>query len=109
MVVVGPERDLVSRRCDGTGDERHAQAGGHLDGLKIVGSVIGPERTLIERTPESERRRLGWRVAKAIAAEARQAGFAGIVIMGLRFETAVGEAYEAWHDPALAPFEMATA
>jgi 5,10-methylenetetrahydrofolate reductase len=79
--------------------------------LEGVGAIpISDElRALIERTPESERRRLGWRVAKAIAAEARQAGFAGIVIMGLRFETAVGEAYEAWHDPALAPFEMATA
>ncbi len=51
------------------------------------------------------RRLLGWRVAKAIAAEARSAGFAGIVIMGLRFETAVGEAYDAWHDDAVTPLE----
>jgi hypothetical protein len=65
-------------------------------------------RAVIEATPEGERRTLGWRVAKAIAAEAQQAGFAGVVIMGLRFETAIDEAYETWHDPALAPFEMAT-
>jgi 5,10-methylenetetrahydrofolate reductase len=65
-------------------------------------------RAVIEATPEGERRTLGWRVAKAIAAEAQQAGFAGVVIMGLRFETAIDEAYETWHDPALAPFEMST-
>ena len=35
--------------------------------------------------------------------KARQAGFAGLVLMGLRFETLVEEAYEAWHDPNLAP------
>jgi hypothetical protein len=26
-----------------------------------------------------------------------------VVLMGLKFETAVGEAYEAWHDDALTP------
>ena len=46
---------------------------------------------------------LGWRVAKAVAAEAREAGFAGIVIMGLRFSTAVDEAYEIWQDDRVTP------
>ena len=63
-------------------------------------------RALIEATPEGQRRTLGWRVGRAIAHEAQQAGFAGVVIMGLRFETAVEEAYDVWHDPALAPYEM---
>jgi hypothetical protein len=44
-------------------------------------------------------------VAKAIAQEAQGAGFAGIVIMGLRFETAVGEAYDVWHDDKVAALE----
>ncbi|HET7082984.1 MAG TPA: hypothetical protein VFJ00_04670 [Candidatus Limnocylindria bacterium] len=35
--------------------------------------------------------------------EARAAGFAGVVLMGLKFETAVGEAYEVWHDERVAP------
>jgi hypothetical protein len=26
--------------------------------------------------------------------------------MGLRFETAVDEAYDAWHDPAVTPFTL---
>ncbi len=46
---------------------------------------------------------LGWRIAKAVAAEAREAGFAGIVIMGLRFSTAVDEAYEIWQDDRITP------
>jgi 5,10-methylenetetrahydrofolate reductase len=79
--------------------------------LEDVGAIpISDElRSLMAATPEHELRTMGWRVAKAIAQEARGAGFAGIVIMGLRFETAVGEAYEAWHDdnlPALDPGEV---
>jgi hypothetical protein len=72
----------------------------------VGGIQIGDAlRARIESAPENERRTLGWRIAKAIAVEARQVGFAGIVIMGLRFETAVGEAYQVWHDDAVAPLD----
>jgi 5,10-methylenetetrahydrofolate reductase len=47
---------------------------------------------------QGERRAEGWRVAREVAQEAKRAGFAGVVLMGLRFETVVGEAYEKWHD-----------
>lgn len=69
--------------------------------LKVRDEIKG----LISEAAESERRTLAWRIAKGIAARARRAGFAGIVIMGLRFETAVGEGFEAWHDEALAPLD----
>jgi hypothetical protein len=36
-------------------------------------------------------------LAREVAKTARDAGFAGIVLMGLRFETVVGEAFDAWH------------
>ena len=36
-------------------------------------------------------------MAKQAATAAHDAGFAGIVLMGLRFETVVGEAYDVWH------------
>jgi hypothetical protein len=36
-------------------------------------------------------------MAKAAAVRAREVGFAGIVLMGLRFETVVGEAADVWH------------
>jgi 5,10-methylenetetrahydrofolate reductase len=58
-------------------------------------------RGSVAAAPEAQRRELGWRVAKGVAAAAQLAGFAGIILMGLRFETAVGEAYEAWYDDRL--------
>ena len=54
MVVVGPERDLVGRRGDAARHERHVQTGGDLDGLQVVGAVVGPERALLERVVEAE-------------------------------------------------------
>ncbi|HET9417196.1 MAG TPA: hypothetical protein VFP30_06600, partial [Candidatus Limnocylindria bacterium] len=47
--------------------------------------------------PDVEARAEGWRAAKEVATVARAAGFAGIVLMGLRFDTVVGEAYDVWH------------
>ena len=68
--------------------------------LERVGALpVGDElRARLEATPEAEQRAFGWRASKAIAVEARAAGFAGVVLMGLKFETAVGEAYDVWHD-----------
>ena len=67
--------------------------------LEGVGAVpIGDElRAKLRSLPEAEARQLGWSLAKEAAARARDAGFAGIVLMGLRYETLVGEAYEVWH------------
>jgi hypothetical protein len=39
----------------------------------------------------------GWRLAREAADRARESGFAGVVLMGLRFETVIGEAHEAWN------------
>ncbi|MDP9468607.1 MAG: hypothetical protein M3P32_07715, partial [Chloroflexota bacterium] len=76
--------------------------------LESVGTIkIGDElRARLASTPESQLRQLAWRIAKGIANRARSAGFAGIVLMGLKFETAVGEAYEVWHDPAVSPIDL---
>jgi 5,10-methylenetetrahydrofolate reductase len=73
--------------------------------LERVGALpISDElRSRLASMPEGDQRRFGWRAAKAIAVEAREAGFAGVVLMGLKFETAVGEAYEVWHDDRLTP------
>jgi hypothetical protein len=73
--------------------------------LERVGALpVGDElRARLEAMPEAEQRTFGWRAAKAIAREARSAGFAGIVLMGLKFETAVGEAYDVWHDDRVTP------
>jgi 5,10-methylenetetrahydrofolate reductase len=69
--------------------------------LESVGAVpISNElRTRLAGLPDEEARAEGWRAAKGVAAAAREAGFAGIVLMGLRFDTVVGEAYDIWHAP----------
>jgi 5,10-methylenetetrahydrofolate reductase len=75
--------------------------------LERVGALPITDR-LRERLaamPEAEQRTFAWRAAKAIALQARAAGFAGVVIMGLKFETAAGEAYEVWHDDVVTPLE----
>ena len=73
--------------------------------LEEVGAlhVSDAFRTRLDALPAAERRRFAWRTARAVAAEGRRAGFAGIVLMGLKFETVAGEAHDAWHDDALAP------
>jgi 5,10-methylenetetrahydrofolate reductase len=72
--------------------------------LEGVGAIpVGDRlRRRLERVPEEERRREAWRIARETATRAQAAGFAGVVLMGLRFETLVGEAYDAWHAPDLA-------
>jgi 5,10-methylenetetrahydrofolate reductase len=76
--------------------------------LERVGTIkIGDQlRDRLASTPESQLRQFAWRIAKAIAERARHAGFAGVVLMGLKFETAVGEAYDVWHDPAVSPIDL---
>jgi 5,10-methylenetetrahydrofolate reductase len=77
--------------------------------LEGVGAIpVGDRlRRRLEHVPEEDRRREAWRIARETATQARAAGFAGVVLMGLRFETLVGEAYDAWHAPDLAPDEPA--
>jgi 5,10-methylenetetrahydrofolate reductase len=73
--------------------------------LEGVGALpISDEfRARLVATREAEQRAFGWRAAKEIALRARAAGFAGMVLMGLKFDTAVGEAYDVWHDDAVTP------
>jgi 5,10-methylenetetrahydrofolate reductase len=75
--------------------------------LESVGAIPVTDelRARLERLPEEQLRPFAWRVAKSVANHARAVGFAGVVLMGLRFETAVGEAFDAWHDETLSPLE----
>jgi len=73
-----------------------------LEGVGAI-PVTDAFRDRIAATPEADQRRFAWGVAKAVAQRARTAGFAGVVLMGLRFETATGEAYDAWHDDRIEP------
>jgi 5,10-methylenetetrahydrofolate reductase len=75
--------------------------------LESVGALEVSDglRSRVTSLSEDQLRRFAWRVAKAAARAARSHGFAGVVLMGLRFETAIGEAYDAWHDPGLTPLD----
>jgi len=67
--------------------------------LESVGAVPVTDalRARLAGLREAKARAEGWRAAKEAAARAREAGFAGIVLMGLRFDTVVGEAFDVWH------------
>jgi 5,10-methylenetetrahydrofolate reductase len=81
LEVTPPFSDRWVRRLEGVGAEP-------------LGDQL---RDQLSRLARDERRAEAWRVAREVARTARAAGFAGIVLMGLRFETVVGEAYDAWH------------
>jgi len=67
--------------------------------LESVGAVTISDklRERLAGLAEGEKRAEAWRVAREVARTARDVGFAGIVLMGLRFETVVGEAFDAWN------------
>jgi hypothetical protein len=54
MIVVRPERNLIGGRCHAARHQRHVQAWRDLDRLQVVGSVVGSQRALLERTLETE-------------------------------------------------------
>ena len=64
--------------------------------LENLGAVKVTDE-LRARLEDGWTRRDAWRVAKDVACRAREAGFSGIVLMGMKFDTIVGEAYEEWH------------
>ena len=68
--------------------------------LESVGAIKATDklRHQIADLDEAGARRLAWQMAKEASLRAREVGFAGIVLMGLRFDTVVGEAYDVWHD-----------
>ena len=67
-----------------------------LEGVGAI-PVTDALRERMRGLSDEEARAEGWRAAKEASTRAREAGFAGIVLMGLRFDTVVGEAYDVWH------------
>jgi 5,10-methylenetetrahydrofolate reductase len=73
--------------------------------LEGVGAIACTPAFLerLEATPAGDLRRMAWAYAKGAAVNARRSGFAGVVLMGLKFDTAIGEAHDAWHDTGIEP------
>ena len=67
--------------------------------LESVGAVPVTDdlRERLAAGSDAAARTEGWRLAREAADCARESGFAGVVLMGLRFETVIGEADEVWH------------
>jgi len=60
--------------------------------------VVSPSRDLLDRlatTPPEVMRPAAWALVREVGSAAQDAGFAGVLLMGLRFETVVGEAWTA--------------
>jgi len=67
-----------------------------LEGVGAI-AITDALRERMRGLSQEAARAVGWRAAKEASERAREAGFAGIVLMGLRFDTVVGEAYDVWH------------
>ena len=66
--------------------------------MESVGSIPAGEQLKADlaRVPPEERRAFAWQIAAATADRAREAGAAGVILMGLRFDTVIDEAAEEW-------------
>jgi hypothetical protein len=69
-----------------------------VERMESIGSVPVSDSLkarLSEFAPDV-RRKAGWEIAGEIERKARDAGCAGVVLMGLRFDSVVKEAPQAW-------------
>ncbi len=66
--------------------------------MESVGAVPAGDglKAELAALPDGDRRAFGWDTAASTAARARDAGAAGVILMGLRFDTVVDEAAEGW-------------
>ncbi len=69
-----------------------------VDRMEEMGVVPAGEllRKQLAAATNSERRELAWRACREAEARAREAGCAGVILMGLKFETVLQEAAENW-------------
>ena len=72
--------------------------------MEQVGSVPATDglRSRIAEVAEGGRRELAWQSSIECADAAREAGCAGVILMGLRFDTVVDEAAGVWRSVTLA-------
>jgi hypothetical protein len=69
-----------------------------VEQMESIGSVVssdGLKSRLAELAPDVARK-LGWELAVEMEKRARDAGAAGVILMGLKFDSVVTEAAENW-------------
>lgn len=70
---------------------------GQMESMGAVPTSPGFKATL-DRPDAAARRAAGWRLALEAEQRAADAGCAGVIVMGLKFETLVDEAAAVWHN-----------
>jgi hypothetical protein len=69
-----------------------------VEQMEAIGSVPvsdGLKERLADLAPEVGRK-LGWELISEIERRTRDAGAAGVILMGLKYDSVVGEAAEKW-------------
>lgn len=69
-----------------------------VDRMEAIGAVPATDglKRRLDEHPADVRRKLGWEITSEIERHAQQAGCAGVVLMGLRFDSLIDEAPRAW-------------
>ena len=69
-----------------------------VDQMESIGAVPSSEklRKRLAEVPPDVHRKLGWEITAEMEQAARDAGAAGVVLMGLKFSSVVDEAAQAW-------------
>jgi 5,10-methylenetetrahydrofolate reductase len=66
-----------------------------MESIGAVPTTEGLKRRLEDVVPDV-RRKTGWEITAEMEARAREAGAAGVILMGLKYESVIDEAAEAW-------------
>ncbi len=69
-----------------------------VDRMEAIGAVPATDalKQRIGEVAPDVRRKLGWEILAEMESRSRDAGCAGVILMGLKYESVVGEAPEAW-------------
>ncbi len=68
---------------------------GQMEAIGAVPATDGLKRRISDVDPEVGRK-LGWEITAEIEQRAKDSGAAGVVLMGLKFDSVIGEAVRAW-------------
>ncbi len=74
-----------------------------MESMGAVQATKGLRQRLADAGSDADRRSLAWDESRAVAARAREAGIAGVILMGLHFDTVIDEAALVWRDPSGPP------
>ncbi len=69
-----------------------------MESMGAIGITDDLRNTLDAAESDEDRRAMAWKVSRAVADEADKAGVAGVILMGLHFNTIIDEAALVWRE-----------